>query len=707
VVLPLADVIGPIAGRSSSGGPARIAGGVLLALVIGVAVCLLSLLNLIGIGAVGAVLRTGIGFLGSQPQLTGGILTVAVIAEVAVLARRATLGQGIEARPTIGGNHAVALRAGDALSEAVVYLGALLLMFWPVAFDLTTSIVGRGDARYYMWQGWRIGELIRSGDIWSMRIPDVVYPYGLNLLLNDGFIPSMVGGMWNLVASPSVSYNLALATAFGLNLWAGRRLGRTLSNRRVVWIITALAFATAPALALRMSFHLTLSFAFTSPLLLEHAIRIKRGERQVEPFRLGLLLFLAYLCSIYYLVFGGIAFVVLLFVGSRDSVGTRGSLIRAVGGGLVAASLMIPFLTPRLALDRAEDSSGGQPVLIGDATYLSADGLSIVAQPEPSTFDLPWSAAMRRDFFENAAETTVFPGFVLLLGVGMLVFTGGQFRAPVLITALVLWLLSLGPSLKVAGKFLLTDGSIGLSWLPYTLLFSVPGLGHLRSPGRAGLVLIGVLAAAFALGLTATLDRLKERRERLVILAFVGSLLATNLIIPIPTTAEGMSQETMAGLEHIAAISSPGDAVLHVPADCHSESLGIIDMQIHHQAPVVGCHASFASIPWYSDLDLYVNSRALAALRCDPEVIGPRRTEFAHDQRLTPYRTQELRENLEIGFLIVDKQQLRSPGCNSVANEVEDLSGTDVLSEDERYIVLQLSSGPKLSRRWESTGNAY
>jgi hypothetical protein len=29
------------------------------------------------------------------------------------------------------------------------------------------------------------------------------------------------------------------------------------------------------------------------------------------------------------------------------------------------------------------------------------------------------------------------------------------------------------------------------------------------------------------------------------------------------------------------------------------------------------------------------------------------------------------------------------------------------LSEDERYIVLELSSGPKLSRRWESTGNAY
>jgi hypothetical protein len=517
----------------------------------------------------------------------------------------------------------------------------------------------------------------------------------------------MVGGLWNLIASPSAAYNLALATAFGLNLWAGRRLGLTLSNRRVVWIITALAFATAPALALRMSFHLTLSFAFTSPLLLEHAIRIKRGERQVEPFRLGLLLFLAYLCSIYYLVFGGIAFVVLLSVGRRESNGRRRALIRAVAGGIVAASLMIPFLIPRLALDRAEDSSGGQAVLIGDATYLSADGLSIVTQPHHSTFDFPWSAAIRRNFFENVAETTVFPGFVLLLGVGMLVIAGGQFRAPLLITALVLWLLSLGPSLKVAGKFVLTDGGIGLSWLPYTLLFSVPGLGHLRSPGRAGLVLIGVLAAALALGLTATLERLGERRERFALLVLVGLLLGTNLIIPIPTTAEGISRETKTGLERIAAISSPRDAVLHVPADCHSESLGVIDMQIHHHAPVVGCHASFASIPWYSDLDLYVNSRALAALRCDPEVIGPRRTEFAHDQRLTPDRAQELHENLEIGFLIVDKQLLRSPNCNSVASEVEGLSGTHVLSEDEHYIVLRLPVSPKLSRRWESTGNAY
>ena len=59
---------------------------------------------------------------------------------------------------------------------------------------MTTRFAGEADAKHYGWVGWRIGQLIHSGHILSFHVPDVLWPFGLDLRLLDGVGPSLVAG---------------------------------------------------------------------------------------------------------------------------------------------------------------------------------------------------------------------------------------------------------------------------------------------------------------------------------------------------------------------------------------------------------------------------------------------------------------------------------------------------------------------------------
>src|SRR5207237_1044525 len=73
-------------------------------------------------------------------------------------------------------------------------------------------------------------------------------PFGLDLRLLDGYLPSYVAGLFNLVAGPMLAYNLTFVTGAVLNVVCARALARRLSSSRLVHAVTALAFLTAPPL---------------------------------------------------------------------------------------------------------------------------------------------------------------------------------------------------------------------------------------------------------------------------------------------------------------------------------------------------------------------------------------------------------------------------------------------------------------------------
>jgi hypothetical protein len=251
------------------------------------------------------------------------------------------------------------------------------------------------------------------------------------------------------------------------------------------------------------------------------------------------------------------------------------------------------------------------------------------------------------------------------------------------LSAGVLLVFGLGPSLKVAGNFVWKDGTTPVSWLPYRLLLAVPGLGALRAPVRVEYVLVAVLVAATAIALQRIVDAAPGRLWLVGVIA--GVLLATNLLVPLPTTDTTTTAASRAALHRIATTAEPGDTVLGVPADCDPS---FVSLQRFHHAPVVGCAGSFAANPW-SKLRTIANHPAVAKLRCDRATYGRLESETPNEGSLTSADLEGLRRDLGVRFLVVDRSKLGA-ACDAVTAAVPLLEQFRSLGGDGRYDVVDL-----------------
>ncbi|HTK16388.1 MAG TPA: hypothetical protein VL769_08355 [Acidimicrobiia bacterium] len=578
-----------------------------------------------------------------------------------------------------------------AFAEWSVYGLTIVLVLGPGLLHAGTRLVGRSDdGRYYAWLGWAMGRLIANGHIVPLRIPNVIAPFGLDLRLVDGYLPSYVSGLYNLVFGPFLSYNLTFLTGAVLNLLAARSLARRLTPYRLVHVITAVAFASAPPIALNVQVGLLpLFWAFTLPLLVGDAIDVVTKKRDVRPVRLALLLVGAYLCSVYFVVFGGLAYGLIVGVAALRGRSWRIPMT-AVGAAVIALVVLTPFVASRVGFDRSEKQRGADTQLVGDSNLFSADALSIVAQPTRSTVLLPRPTTVDRSLLRlvdptNTLEWTIFPGLALLVGGGLFVARRDARRIPIVVAAVVMWVFALGPSLKVGGNFVWEHAGKPVSWLPYRLVLAVPALGALRAPFRTGYVLVALLVAATVIGL----HRLLVAHPQRAVLLAIGSgvLLATNLLLPLPTDTFGVSGAEKRALQAVAGLAGRGDTLMSVPADCDP---AFVSLQALHHAPVVGCAGSFAANPWRSEL-AYVHSPAFTKLRCDRKSYGRITTTGRESTAFDAADVTRLRERFGVRFVVVDREALGRVDCTSAAGALSTLSRYRSLGGDRDLEVLDLS----------------
>jgi hypothetical protein len=572
------------------------------------------------------------------------------------------------------------------IAEVAVYVVAILLVVWPGVWHARTQILGAGDdARYYTWLGWRMGRSIAHGHLVPFHVGDVIHPFGLDLRLLDGYLPSYVSGLFNLVVGPILAFNLTFIVGAILNVLAARALARRLSPLRLVHTIAAVAFLTAPPIALNVQLGLLpLFWAFTAPLLIADALDVVAGTRGVRPIRLAVLLVLAYLCSVYFVVFGGLAYGVIVGIAAVRARDWR--IVKATAAAvLIAAIALLPFIVPRIQFDHTESARGVDTELLSDSNFFSADALSLFAQPTRSTFLLPRPTFVEKSIVRlpdvrYAIEATIFPGLLLLVGFVVFLTKRDRRRLPLWVTAAVLFTFGLGPSLKVAGNFVWKHGGTPVSWLPYRLLLAVPGLGALRAPVRVEYVLVAVLVAATAIAVHRVLESFPNRAW--VVGTGAGVLLATNLLVPLPTTTFTTTAASEGALRSIDRLAQPGDTVLSVPADCDP---AFVSLQVFHQAPVVGCAGSFAANPW-SKLRTLTRSAALTKLRCDRTAYGRLTTPDTPTEPFTNADLAALRKELGVRFAVVDHTKL----CPAVDSALPVLRGHRLLGQDGRYEVIDL-----------------
>jgi hypothetical protein len=580
--------------------------------------------------------------------------------------------------------------SAPALAEAAVYAVAIVAIVWPGILHARTQILGAGDdARYYTWLGWRIGRLIAHGHIVPFHVGDVIHPYGLDLRLLDGYLPSYVSGLFNLVVGPVLAFNLTFIAGAILNVLAARSLARRLAMSRAVHTIAAVAFLTAPPIALNVQLGLLpLFWAFTAPLLVADALDVVSGARGVRPIRLAGLLSLAYLCSVYFVVFGGLAYGLIVGIAALRNRNWRiiGSAASAV---VITLVVLIPFVVPRIQFDHTESARGVDTELLADSNFFSADAVSIVAQPTRSTFLLPRPTFVEKSIVRLpdvrfAIEATIYPGLLLLAGFVIFLVKPGRRRLPLAVAAAVLFGFGLGPSLKVAGSFVWKHGGAPVSWLPYRLLLAIPGLGALRAPVRVEYVLVALLVAATAIALQRLFARFPGRALPITVVA--GVLLSTNLLVPLPTTTFGTTPASERALHEIARLARGGDTVLSVPADCDP---AFASLQVFHHAPVVGCAGSFAANPW-SKLRTYTASAAFTKLRCDRTGYGRLVTTDRPTEPFAANDVAALRAQFGVRFVVVDHSKL-GVGCAAVDAALTVLRAHRLLGRDARYEVIDLA----------------
>lgn len=606
-------------------------------------------------------------------------------------------------------------RVGWTVLEVLLGLVVVGAAMWPVTAHPADLLSGTLDAPYHAWLGWRLAELWGHGQIFTVVIPDAVAPVGLDLRLLDGLLPAAVTALFDLLTRGNLvlSYNLALAAGIGADLWAGRRLAQVLSARRWVWFACGVAFATAPALAGSAQAHIAFVYAFTLPLLARQAILIARGDADVRIGRIAGLLVTAYLCSAYHLIFGAITFVLLLACWPASPLWARATRRRVWARvaivGAVTVVVLAPFIVSRLSYERDERAAGSPEVVrVTESLAFSADALGIVTPPDSlwiggrvphADLGLQLYAPLR----------PAFAGYALLAGVVLLALARRPSRRPLLLTAVVLWVLSLGPALHVAGTVVGGSSAEPAQWLPYRFLQALPGMGALRAPTRASYALAAVLTAALAVGLDAALDRLETRRPGALVAVAAGAtttvLLALSFTAPMPTSDLELSEGTRRTFEEIAAAAPDmpnRDGILFVPWGCRLDDPQLLALQSVHRRPYVGCNPPPTATRYFSGIDAWATSSELAALRCDQGHIDRRPVPFDGSARLTAEGVQRLRRDLGVRYLVVDEGLLPEafaearrdePGCTSVRHALGLLSGYGQ-QRDGSWVVIDLDRPP-------------
>lgn len=557
--------------------------------------------------------------------------------------------------------------------EIAGYVALALVLMWPVTLHLNSRMIGTGDGEFYAWLGWRLAELVRGGDL-PILIPDAVYPDNYNVSLGDGYGAYLVMTAWNLLVNPYLAINLTVFTAYFLNLLAGRRLGRIVApDSRTVWIVTAVGLGSAPPLLLRAYGHYHLCFSFAAALVIAEAVLYARERRRLHIVRIGALLAVALLFSVYWFASTFTALTVVAGVAAlrrRELRMCGGRLCAALG---VATLLLMPLVVPRLVFQHREASSPTQNALQQidnerNTTNFSADLLSVIAQPSGSRIELPGAARLHRDFNPNRLEATIFPGLLLTMALLALAFVRGPLRAPILSAAFTVWILSLGPALIVDGAPWEINGwKLGL---PMELVYQIPGTSALRTPSRMAVALPAI--AAVALAVIAGEGARRMRKRRWIVLSAVASLamLSTNLVV-VPYTQRELPSALNAALKRVKASAGTHDTMVEIPFDSGGQYIQIIRYQMTHRVPMLGFHAQHSALPWYSGFKRYRASTGLAELRCFPPLIGYGPAPYPADLRRTGHELADIRREFGVRFIFVNKELLERPYCDARRTEIE------------------------------------
>ena len=348
-------------------------------------------------------------------------------------------------------------------------------------------------------------------------------PDGVNLMWNASMpLVGTVMAPVTLAAGPLVAYNVAIVAAIATSGWACFLALRRFTEGLLGPLVGGAVYAMSPYVASHAALHLNLVVVWAPPafLILFHELVVRdRYSPRLVGVLLGVVAGLQLLTFEELLATSAVSAAVL--AGILAIVVHDRALIIARGGRMARA--VIPAAAAFLALGAwplAVQFLGPQRVSgrLLDSADFATDLLNLVLPTKYQQFAPAAATAISDHFSVLFHEATGYVGLPLLLVIALgagLRWSDLRLRVAT-IAAVAMFVLSLGPSLRVGGA----DTGIPMPWLPFSVL---PLLEH-ALPGRLTLY----MWLAIALIVAVIIERLATiRRSRAVPgLAVLGLALA-------------------------------------------------------------------------------------------------------------------------------------------------------------------------------------
>jgi hypothetical protein len=400
--------------------------------------------------------------------------------------------------------------AGRSLPELLLallfYAASTLVLTWPLCAARGEALAARGDYALNLWNFWWLRQVF-THDAASLYWTDAVFhPLGVSLARHElSPLNAGAGALLSSLIDPHTAFSVLTWIHFWLSAWTFFLFARSLTGSHVGALLAGLFWSFSP-------FHfyyiaqLNVSTLEFLPLAGWSMVRSYREGGAANALGVVLAACLLAETSSYYVIYAGLLGTALLIGGRlwapevRWRIGAARLALAGAAAALAVACVAWPLL-------RGGIETSPVPELV-DAALREAGsrsndllGFSWVGPPEHVIVTWPsmlgWSALA-----------------LLVLGLSR-----KRQRFFWLVLALVFTVLSLGPTLHVAGR--------DTGWrLPYSLLSDLPGLWMLRKPDRMLALVQLPVGVLIAFGWQSLAARLPARRWRVSLAAGLAVLLA-------------------------------------------------------------------------------------------------------------------------------------------------------------------------------------